>query len=105
MRTQQHVPGMRRELADMDDESRAVGKEGVGHHRHIRPAFVQRAEGGDFLGLQQFAEWLGVGGVHRWDYGALTHVKRSAMDIHALRVRARIGSPSQTNLRTGMSLF
>jgi len=53
-------------LADMNDETRAAGKQGEGHHGHIRLALVQGAEGCHLLGSQQFAERLGVGGIHRW---------------------------------------
>jgi hypothetical protein len=43
---------------------------------------VKRSKGGDLLGLQQFAECLSVGGVHRWGVwivgGQFTFDKRGA---------------------------
>ncbi len=71
VRAQQHVPGVGRELADMNDEPRPAGKQGEGHHGHIRLAVVQGSEGSYFLCSQQFAEGLGVGGVHRWGVGVI----------------------------------
>ncbi len=64
LRAQQHVLGMGRELTDMDDETRAAGKQGEGHHGHIRLALVKGSKGSHLLGSQQLAKGLGVGGIH-----------------------------------------
>lgn len=64
MRAQQHVPGVRRELADINGETRAAGEQGEGRHGHIRLALVQGSKGSHLLGSQKLAEGLGVGGIH-----------------------------------------
>lgn len=61
----QHVLGVRRKLADVDDEIRAAGTQRERHHGDVGLAMVQRAEGGDFLGAEEVAEGLGVGGGHQ----------------------------------------
>lgn len=69
VRAQQHVLGVRRKLADMNDETRAAGKQGKGHHGHIRLALVQGSKGSHLLCSQKLAEGLGVGGIHQWGAG------------------------------------
>ena len=49
VRARQHVPGVRRELADMNDKTRAAGKHGEGRHGHIRLALVKGSKGSHLL--------------------------------------------------------
>src|SRR5512139_874534 len=104
VRAQQHVFCMRRELTDMNDEARAVGKHGEGHHRYVRPALVKGSKRSHVLCPQQLAERLGVGGVHRWVVGIIGTRFAEELDATTARIFVRLLSLYWPKTATGVIL-